>query len=193
MTSVHRDVARSAAFLGLMAALVGGRAVLPKRWDRVQTPPGYGITPIELATWIKDRKPGLRIIDVRPSQDFSVFQLPHAQSAPLEGATPLIANATDTLVFYADGDLSAAPVLLLAPNPVAGSVRVLRGGMEWWIRDVMNPVLLAGASNDEKAAFKRDAELSRYFGGLPRILDVTESAAFRRTKPTPVDMRRRGC
>ena len=42
------------------------------------------VTAIELATWIKDRKPGLRVIDVRSAAEFDNFHLPTAERIPLD-------------------------------------------------------------------------------------------------------------
>jgi hypothetical protein len=73
------------------------------------------------------------------------------------------------------------------------------GGLADWRDEVISPVLPADAPPEQAAAFERAAELSRYFGGSPRIAAPGESV----TRPTelaeagpPAQLartRRRGC
>ena len=39
---------------------------------------------VEVARWIRDRRPGLRLIDVRPQEEFSQFALPTAENLPID-------------------------------------------------------------------------------------------------------------
>lgn len=48
------------------------------------------------------------------------------------------------------------------------SAFVLRGGMQSWLAEVLEPRLAVDATAEETAAFEEAAELSRFFGGLPR-------------------------
>jgi hypothetical protein len=67
-------------------------------------------------------------------------------------------------------------------------VYFLRNGLHEWLDDVMSPTIAEGAPADAQAAFDRVAELSRFFGGMPRRLtgraDTPEDA---------LRARRRGC
>jgi hypothetical protein len=83
-------------------------------------------------------------------------------------------------------------------------VYFLREGLFEWLTQVMTPVLPAGASAAERAVFDSAAELSRYFGGVPRAgggasVDGDASAALPGTSAEGGSaaavrrVRRRGC
>jgi len=148
------------------------------------------VTAIDLAGWIKDRKPGLRVIDVRPVEAFDDFHLPTAESVPLPSISHAAFKTTDTLVLYSDGGAHAAQGWVLLRSLGYRHVYFLRGGLGEWLDDVMNPVIPATAAPDAKEVFKRTVELSLYFGGRPTVGD--------RPAATPTSqrieaMKRRGC
>ena len=180
------------AVLGFAAALLATLAAF------VTAPEGgtvrVSITPLELASWIKERKPGLRVIDLRDSNDFDVFHLPSAESIPRDAqGVDLGLKGTNVVVIY-DDDGAWMKNALPKPRWIRdSSTLVLRGGLDGWLDEVMNPILRTGATAEEKTAFEKAAELSRYFGGVPRRLDAMETAAFKRRKPSVLETRRRGC
>src|SRR5256714_13982575 len=45
------------------------------------------VTALELAEWIRDRKPGLRVIDIRSSDEFSALHIPTAEQVSLSDLT----------------------------------------------------------------------------------------------------------
>jgi len=174
---------------------------------------GDHVTAIELAEWIRDRKSGLRVIDVRPATAFAAFHLPTATNLPIESLPSGRFAPADTIVLYsgAGGHAAQAWVFLRA----LGHERVffLRGGLAEWVDEVLNPTRPSSASPEEVARFNRVAALSRYFGGVPRVVDgpprsgrdtleneTNEPAATTSVPatgaPTPADiarLRRRGC
>ncbi|HEX8152686.1 MAG TPA: rhodanese-like domain-containing protein, partial [Thermoanaerobaculia bacterium] len=130
---------------------------------------------IELARWIRQRKPGLRVIDLRDPDAFAEYHVPTARnvSLPLLVKTPF--DRGETLVLISDGGAHAAQGWVFLRARGHQRVYFLRGGLEEWMSEVMNP---AGARGEQ-------AELSRYFGGVPRI---DGEAAM-----TAGELRRRGC
>jgi hypothetical protein len=83
-------------------------------------------------------------------------------------------------------------------------VYFLRGGVREWLDEVMSPTLEPDAGPAARAAFQRVASLSRYFGGVPRIGGVAAARSLvpdsgdasqphSSPKPTPAEIRRRGC
>ena len=111
------------------------------------------ITATELATWIRNHKEGLRIVDVRSDDDYATLHVPRSERVPLESVK------AETLVVIANGK-----------SGVPADAYVLRGGIQSWIDEIMNPA--------------KSTELTEYFGGVPRG----------RSKPATATMvRRRGC
>jgi hypothetical protein len=100
----RRLLAVAALLLGAMAPFAGSPA--PSKKDQV--------TALELASWIRDRKPGLHIVDYRPAPAFENDHIPGAVNRP---------SSRDTIEVQVDGRVYA-----------------LYGGMTSWIADVMNPV-----------------------------------------------------
>jgi rhodanese-related sulfurtransferase len=126
------------------------------------------IAPVELAEWIRDRKPHLRVVDVRAEAEFDEYHMPRA-----ERLTPATTFAPDdTIVLVAGGSVRARNVF------------VLRGGVQAWIDEVLNPTITADATPAARAAYERASIVSRYFGGVPRVVDK---------RPALHSVRRRGC
>jgi rhodanese-related sulfurtransferase len=157
---VRRTLAAVAALLGVLALFAG------------KAPAIQAVAPIELAEWIRDRKPNLRVVDVRTQADFDEYHLPRAE------------RLTSSTTFQPDD----AIVLVAGGSVRAQNVYVLRGGVEAWIDEVMNPTIVADAPPSAHIAFQRASVVSRYFGGVPRVVDKLPAV---RTNAAAV--RRRGC
>jgi rhodanese-related sulfurtransferase len=157
---VKRVLAAAAAILGILAPFVG------------KAPPIQSVSPVELAEWIRDRKPNLRIVDVRPEGEFEEYHLPRAER--FTSATTFAPD--DTIVLVAGGSVRAR------------NVYVLRGGVQAWIDEVMNPTIAENAPPPARAAYERASIVSRYFGGVPRVVDKLPA---KRANANAV--RRRGC
>jgi rhodanese-related sulfurtransferase len=157
---VRRVLAAAATIIGVLALFAGKAPTL-------QT-----LAPVELAEWIRDRKPNLRIVDTRTQAEFDEYHLPRAERfTPSTTFTP-----DDTVVLVAGGSVRAR------------NVYVLRGGIQAWIDEVMNPTITADAPPSARAAYERASIVSRYFGGVPRVVDKLPAV---RTNAAAV--RRRGC
>lgn len=158
---------------------------------------------VELAAWIRDGRPGLRIIDVRAPAEFAEYSIPTAENLSLTALTRGAFRPDETVVLYSEGGAHAAQGWFLLKARGIHRVYFLREGLYEWLTQVMNPTLADGATAAQRAAFDSAAALSRYFGGVPRVgirpveddasavppIRATESgtaAAVRR-------VRRRGC
>jgi len=157
------------------------------------------VTALELAQWIKDRRPGLRVLDLGSVAAFDEYHVPTAEPTTLEALAAAPYPKDDTLVLYsADGAHAAQGGVLLRALGYE-HVYFLRGGPAAWMAEVMNLTLPAGASADESVAFRSTAEISRYFGGVPRVAPAgagTTGRGAARTTPAAAAaraMRRRGC
>lgn len=191
MTPAGRGVLGVLALvLGLGALLAGdpevsdGPAVLP---------PEARIEPLELARSIMARDPAIVLLDLRSQEAFEDYHLPGARHAPLPPEDP--GAVADRVVVVYGGEGAASPEArerLLSAG--AREVRILEGGVEGWLRRVMNPVLADDADPEERRAFLDAAEVSRYFGGVPRIVPREEMEEEPGSVPEIVEsMRLRGC
>jgi rhodanese-related sulfurtransferase len=157
---VRRVLAVAAAILGVLALFAGKPAAI------------QSVAPVELAEWIRDRKPNLRVVDVRSVAEFDDYHLPRAER--FTSSTTFAPE--DTIVLVAGGSVHAR------------NVYILRGGIQAWIDEVMNPTIAVDAPPSAHIAFQRASVVSRYFGGVPRVVDKLSAV---RTNGAAV--RRRGC
>jgi rhodanese-related sulfurtransferase/uncharacterized membrane protein YedE/YeeE len=175
-STMHRALGSVAIVLGALAAFAGTpyRAKLDiHQLASEVTREEDHVTATELATWIKDRKPGLRVLDLRSETEFDEYHLPGAENVTLEALlTTTRFASTETIVLISDGGAHAAQGWVFLRAVGHEHVYFLRGGLGEWLDDVMNPTT--------------STALTRYFGGVPR------SATDTRTN-TVTNMRRRGC
>ena len=213
---IARGLAAAALALGLLAPLAGSpykanhAAIDVPALARAVAREEDHITALELAQWIKDRHPGLHVLDVRSAEEYERYHLPTAQRLALDSLATTPFRADDTLVLYSEGGAHAAQAWVLLRALGYRNVYFLRGGLYEWLEQVMNPTL-ADTTAAARDAFARAAMLSRYFGGVPRsdirTLPADESivlpGAPRATSAVPLPaksttaridaVRRRGC
>lgn len=133
------------------------------------------VTALELAQWIKERRPGLRVLDVRTPEEYESYHVPTAEHLSLDSLTRTPFRPDETLVLYSEGGAHAAQAWVFLRALGYRKVFFLRGGLYEWIEQVMNPTL-ADTTVAARAAFARAAVVSRYFGGVPRS-DVRRASA----------------
>jgi rhodanese-related sulfurtransferase len=166
------------AMLALLALVTGTLAAIA---GNVAPPPAADeVSAVDLAQWIRDRRPGLLVVDARTAEAFDNDRLPGAHLIADIGADAL--RSADTIVFYSDARADAGALRGLSSVPRA--LR-LHGGIAAWNEEVLFPVLRADASERQQRDFVARAVLSRYFGGSPRLLDPGASPTRGRS--------RRGC
>jgi len=213
---VTRGLAAMALMLGVLAPLVGSpykanhATIDVTALARTVAREEDHVTALELAQWIKDRRPGLRVLDVRSREEYERYHLPTAERLALDSLATVPFHADDTLVLYSEGGAHAAQAWVFLRALGYHHVYFLRGGLYEWLEQVMNPTLAdtTAAGHD---AFARAAVLSRYFGGVPRsdirTAPADESIALpgapragfavplpARTTTSRIDaVRRRGC
>ena len=169
------------------------------------------VTALELAQWIKDRRPGLRIIDVRSPEEYAAYHVPRAERVALDSLASAAFRKDETIVVYSEGGAHAAQAWVFLRALGYDKVFFLRGGVYEWLEQVMNPTL-ADTTPAARSAFDRAAMLSRYFGGVPRsdlrppphldAISIPGADSLRRSAvPLPakttearvLEVRRRGC
>ena len=169
MKVIHTFLAVLAISAGALAAMIGS----------TQPPLAAAeISATQRASWLHQRKPGVRLLDLRSPEAFQLDHLPGASQAASMPA------AGDLLITYAEQQLDPTQIQALRQQ-FGPQLRYLHGGAEAWATDVLFPVLRKDASAAQRRAFKPRAQLSRYFGGSPRLLEPGTSPNRSRS--------RRGC
>ncbi len=166
-------LATVALLLGVLALVAGSpeprgsdRAQIARLARSVETEADH-VDALELAAWIKDRKAGLRVIDVRADDAFNEYHIPGAERIPLSALASTTFGHDETVVLYSDGGAHAAQGWVFLQLAGHRNAFFLRGGLLDWLEDVMNPRLPAGASDSATTAYEQASVLSRYFGGQP--------------------------
>jgi rhodanese-related sulfurtransferase len=127
------------------------------------------VTAIELAEWIRERRPGLRLIDIRSSDEFDALHIPTAERIALSDLSKTPFRRDETIVLYSEGGAHAGQGWVFLRALGYTQVYFLRGGLREWLDEVMSPVIAPTASDSAQKAFARVSDLSRYFGGSPRV------------------------
>lgn len=122
----------------------------------------------ELAGRIMRGDHDLRLFDLRPPAAFEQFHIPSARRAT-PGDLAVMAIAPETsVVLYGDARATLFDALRVLRGRTHRNVRVLREGILEWLGRVQEPRLAVDATPAERDVFGRAAEMSRFFGGVPR-------------------------
>jgi len=164
-----------AVVLGVMAAFAGSprrqtnaRLDLDRLAQTVERDDD-NVTAVELGDWIRNRRPNLRIVDLRDSAEFEDYHIPTAERIALTSLTSTRFRNDETVVLYSGGDGRAAQGWVFLRAMGFTRVYFLKGGLYEWLDDVMNPAISPSASENERLEFRRVSEISRYFGGAPMV------------------------
>jgi rhodanese-related sulfurtransferase len=139
-------------------------------WPRgICTTVSQPISALQLAQWIRDGRPGLRVLDLRDSSAFELRHIPSAEPFALMELSSVLPKQGETVVLYSDDDVRDAQGIAWLAAVGHARVHVVRGGMRAWMTEVIDPVV----QGDSAAAV---AALSRYFGGVPRSMAPSKEA-----------------
>lgn len=132
----HKFLAAFALVLGFAAAFAGTpRSIDVDALAQQVANEEDHVTALELAQWIKDRKPGLRVINI--GRDSA--RLPLEERIPLETLTKTQFTPDQTIVLISDGGAHAAQAWVFLRALGHRNVFFLRGGVAEWNAEVLNP------------------------------------------------------
>lgn len=127
------------------------------------------VTALELAEWIRDRRPGLRVVDIRSSGEFEALHIPTAERIALTDLAKTPFRHDETIVLYSEGGAHAGQGWVFLRALGYTQVYFLRGGLREWLDDVMSPTFPIAADDSGRKIIAHNSDLSRYFGGSPRV------------------------
>jgi rhodanese-related sulfurtransferase/uncharacterized membrane protein YedE/YeeE len=148
------------------------------------------VDPLDLATWIRQRRPGLRVIDVREGLDSTTYLIPGAETIRLAEIGAVTIEPGQLVVLYSDGGTHAAQAWVLLRVRGFTNVRVLKDGMAAWEDEVLSPRAPVHPDEAAQRRFERARELSLWFGGHPVRAGATSTPP---ASPTPRPRRRNTC
>jgi rhodanese-related sulfurtransferase len=185
----------AAPFAG--APLRGGGAIDVAALARMVATRQDHVPAIDLARWIRDQRPGLRVIDVRAPADFARFAIPTAENIPIDRILDARFRDDEMVVLYSEGGAHAAQAWVFLKAAGVRNAVFIAGGLGDWFDEVINPVIPADPLPEQAAGIAEAAEISAYFGGSPRHAAPGETATVAAgdsdTAALIANARRRGC
>ncbi|HVT39016.1 MAG TPA: rhodanese-like domain-containing protein, partial [Gemmatimonadaceae bacterium] len=151
------------------------------------------VDPLDLAQAIRERRAGLRIIDVREGLDTETYMIPGAEAVPLDRLAKLEVRPGEHVVLYSDGGAHAAQGWVLLRARGLADVKVLKDGMAAWEDEVMTPAPPLVASDTGTRRFAQARELAHWFGGRPQLVPVANGGAGAGAAGAPHKRRRKTC
>ncbi len=143
----------------------------------------------EVADRIIKQDPALLLIDLRSEAEYRKFTLPGALNIPLdkllEEGAPYFNRDEYNLVFFGNGDVIAEQAWMIARRQKSPHVQVMRGGLDAWARQVLDPPAPAPTASQE--AFDRyqfRLAARQYFFGGSRAMDPAGYEPAAVTEPT---------
>ncbi len=182
----------TAAFAGSPYRRTDGRLDIAQTLQLIENG-GDHVSALQLAGWIRDGRPGLRVIDVRPAAEFAQFAIPTAENVPLEALIRTAFSPTGFVVLYSEGGAHAGQAWVVLRALGVTNAFFIAGGLADWRDEVLSPVLASGASPEAVKAFQETAALSRYFGGTPSIGTRPSGDDDASPAASIAAIRRRGC
>ena len=137
------------------------------------------VTAVELAKWIRDDKPRLRILDIRADSEFDDFHIPGATRVPLAQIARMPLDSAATYVVYSEGGTHAAQGWFLLRARGMKNVFFLRGGLYEWLEQVMNPRVASTTPQVQRDSIRA---LTLWFGGKMTVVDSAST-----TTPSALD------
>jgi rhodanese-related sulfurtransferase len=192
--TANRAMGAVALVLAVLALVVGSPVAREQASATPGDPLDFGqVTAVQLGEWIKSRHGHLRLVDIRSAEAFAEFHLPTAEHLPLSRIADAEFTGADTAVVYGAilEDVVRAVNMIETLDVHPAATLYMDDGVSDWVSDIMNPTRTRDATEQEMSAFRQKAELSRYFGGLPRVVDgpIVQDAGPAALEKT----RRRGC
>lgn len=160
---------------GLTVAALSAKGPPPRRLRyEVNAGTHASVTPVQLASWMLEGRRDFTVIDLRAPEAFeqghirSAVNCGHCHRTREEGRRALegdsFVDLSKKLVLYTEtGSERVELPKALAVNP---RLVLLKGGFEAWKADILSPVPLASAGDDEaREQLKRREAMRAFFAG----------------------------
>jgi rhodanese-related sulfurtransferase len=182
---VHLGLAAAALVLAALAAVSGDASTAPSRV-------GAEVTALELARWIREGRPNLRVIDLRDAAAFESFAIPGAERMSAGELARVRWERDANVVVYADSGSAMWDARQALSAAGVRNAYLLRGGVGEWVSTIAAPVLPANPSPEQAAISREVSDMSRWFGGVPRVGEPAPTTGDS-LREALGRIRRRGC
>jgi rhodanese-related sulfurtransferase len=131
----------------------------------------------QVARYIVNEEPGIILIDLRSPEEYLKFTIPGAVNIPwpeLPSKDPSLYLGTEGSknIFFSNGDLNPNYAVVYAAGLGYGNCFAMKGGMNEWIRTVMNTKFTGGKiSARENAVFEARTRAARLFTEMNSLPD----------------------
>jgi len=129
----------------------------------------------ELADWIIQGKSDYRILDLRTEKEYNEYHIPNAENVPITMLDSAGLKRTDKLILYSEGGIHSAQAWMILKAEDYKGVYILFGGLEEWKDRILFPSLPETANDEQKRAFEKTKEVSKFFGGTPKTGGVEQT------------------
>ncbi len=175
--ALTQSAALGAMCLALVVALVdrprGSGGGEPDAWAQTVEAGMDHIKPAELSARLLDAPRSVLLVDVRPPEEFAAFHLPGAVNLTVpellgaRGEELLAAHAGSLVVLCSNGMTHPAQAWVGLARRGRSDVRVLEDGLDGFVRDVLTPPSLRGATTEARAALEQPAFAAAVAAFLP--------------------------
>lgn len=135
------------------------------------------LTPDQVARMIVSNDSSLRLIDVRPQEEYNASTLPGALNLPYtefinKDLSVYLGKGDAMNVFFSNGDIDAGYALVLARGLKYDNVYIMKGGMNEWYNTIMNTKFEGERiSARENALFETRTRAKRLFTEMNSLPD----------------------
>ncbi len=134
------------------------------------------VTVDELADWIIKGRADYRLIDLRSAKDFDEYHIPGAENIPIASLPDAGLLRNEKIILYSEGGTHSAQAWFLLKALKYKNVYLLRDGLAEWKDRILFPSLAENPSPEEKAAFEKRKEVSKFFGGSPQTRNAASAS-----------------
>jgi len=132
-------------------------------------------------------KADFMLVDLSDEQKYAEYHIPLALNLKMQELNTDNLPRNQKIILYSDDNIKTAQAWFLLKANKYPAVYILDGGMKQWKDNILFPSIPEARNAEEKAKYNKLAEVSKFFGGQPRIagLDTAASAqTIAMPKPT---------
>jgi rhodanese-related sulfurtransferase len=144
------------------------------------------VTVQDLADRIITGSTEYRLLDLRDADSYAKYHIPGAENVPLTGLPDYPVLRNEKIILYSGGGIHSAQAWFLLKAKGYPAAYMLLGGLNSWEDEILFPELAENAAPEAVAEFAKTQEVSRYFGGSPRIVGQAAQDGMERVMPMVV-------